>query len=554
MNPTYGPAAAEDAVNAPAAESVLSDPAASGLRRLSPADGLFLRAEHLDQIQDYAATLGRLSALTGGGGTVAGYDLELSSASGETSLVVSAGLAVSGRGRLLRSTETLTVGLGELEVGEAGEEGQRFWVVEGLPAVPGRSGDEPAYSSVCATSCGPGATIHPWLDERVAVRVRAISMDLPWNQSGVAYRRSALASAWFERERRLSGPWLTPVPPDAVVPALATRNWSAPTPASEPDADAVPLALLYRADGQWRLDVWAARRDRMEGPPEGGWLGHFSMRPWRVFVAQILQFEAQAAALLRTGEPLAGHLVELPPGGFVDIKPGVSEGDKVLAGWFRERFGDNVNPKVHRVTPDEAVRRVSLAQHLDRIPLQPTSDRRPLVDVDVWVPSVRPDLAYTRAEYHPAWVAFTHVQPDADDGQGDGPVGRPAGPVTTATAAVEPDEVPAYLLDTAPSRRDRRAKAVTEALKGKPTALVGFDVGRLAVRPGQPAVEDLRHKIGARKVAYVVASTAEPERASQLTALGMALATALGAAPGAGTVHAVPREDGPDAIIVMVPS
>ncbi|HEY6145541.1 MAG TPA: hypothetical protein VIV13_04660, partial [Solirubrobacterales bacterium] len=46
-------------------------------------------------------------------------------------------------------------------------------------------------------------------------------------------------------------------------------------------------------DAGWSVDVWAARRDRGDPSPARTWQYRLGMRPWDVYVAQILQFQAQ---------------------------------------------------------------------------------------------------------------------------------------------------------------------------------------------------------------------------------------------------------------------
>jgi hypothetical protein len=565
-----------------AAVQLLSEPASTGLRRLQASDGLFLRAEHLNQIQTYASALVRLSTMAGGAGTVWGYDLHLSApdvalhrdGSGKdradadkggadgpeqvggdghgdqddgatqshATLTVLPGLAVSSAGRALRSQAPIVVDLSALETGVTG----RFWVVEVVPADARPAGNEPAYSAVCATSCGSGSGIQPWADEQVRVRVRAAQIESVWDSEAPAHQRSALASAWFERERRQPNPWLTPITSGEVIPPVSGRAWSSSAPSVEPDEQAVPLGLLLRSEGSWIVDAWAARRDFSETPPLGAWLGRLGMRPWRVFAAQVLQFESQLKGL-ELDAALTDRFLELPPGGFVDLDSGSLDRESL---WSRlsDRFGDVVDIEVHLVTPDEAIRRVTHAQHLDRIPLRESARRRPVVDV--WVPSVQPDLEHTQAEYR-SWVGFTHGQPYGEGG--DDFVAHPDARRATRRAG---DTVGVHLVRAAPTRRDRRVNVVETALADKPAVVLQLGQGDWRVSAShKAALSALRRKIGsdaAQKVAYLVISSAQQDHLPLLTARAQALAEALGVPAGARTVHDVPRTDGPDAIVLMV--
>src|SRR6185312_15676054 len=62
------------------------------------------------------------------------------------------------------------------------------------------------------------------------------------------------------------------------------------------ETSAVPLAILFPPvgdAGEWRPDIWAVRRDRGAAPPDDFWRWRLGMRPWAVFIAQVLQFQHQ---------------------------------------------------------------------------------------------------------------------------------------------------------------------------------------------------------------------------------------------------------------------
>lgn len=434
-------------------ESIGQTTADSGLRRLNPADGLFLRAEHLQQIQEYARELSRVGAIAAGTGVVYGFGLSVDGAK----LQVKPGLAVDPGGQPLRSPAAVTLDLGQLTVRPG-----RFWVV-GVTSAPSQpAGSEPVFGELCADPCAGGSSIQPWLDDAVLVQVTpndtlpaAVTDDWPW-------RRSSLASAYFEQERRSSRPWLTPGAAGTVAPLLSWP-WNSPVPGQEPAAgSSVPLGVLLLDDGgRWVLDVWAARRDLMTTPARIGWEGHLGWRPWHVFLAQVLQFQAQLVdappapqagtqtviaveelktEMLRnpprsqrainaifaswleqhppTAAPeslLAQGFRELPPAGFLPAPLG---GDD-LEGQLRSVF-DPVPVTVRHASADAALRAVSEAQHLDRIPLIAASgdaddasrDDAPSGGnpaVEVWVPDVPADLpAVSAASY--GWVAFVRAR------------------------------------------------------------------------------------------------------------------------------------------------
>jgi hypothetical protein len=470
------PAAAEPA---PGLDAVTSGPALSGLRRLNPEDGLFLRAEHLDQIQQYAEELSRLSTLAAGSGTVYGYELSIrDDGAGGSQLRVTPGLAASEEGRLLRSLTTIDVDLGRLELGVPG----RFWVVEVIPAPPVLSGSEPAYTSVCATSCGPGSSISPWRDDAIRVRIRAASIETQWDGGDTA--RSALASAWFERERAAGGPWLTPRSAQTPVQRLFDRPWEMAAPRSAPTVAAVPLGLLFRQQDEWALDIWAARRDRAAAPPEAAWQPHLSMREWSTYRAQVLQFEDQVADVAMT-EDLHGHFVELPPGGFLDV---VLDNDEDPVRRHLEQRGLwNDRCRIIHCTADVAISAVALAQRLDRIPLNAEPPA-----IDFWMPDLRGDLPATQPEGPHGWIAFTRGVNVDESAEEPGELDKPSGgnvdlesPGEFRTSlfdrvrdeeSVPVTDVDIYLV-SAPRDRTRYAAAIAQATSDERIGVARFSDG-----------------------------------------------------------------------------
>ena len=318
------------------------------------------------------------------------------------------------------------------------------------------------FGELCADPCAGGSSIQPWLDDAVLVQVTpndtlpaAVTDDWPW-------RRNSLASAYFDQERRSRFPWLTPGAAGTVAPLLSWP-WKSPVPRQEPAAgSSVPLGVLLLDDeGQWVFDVWTARRDLMTGPARVGWEGHLGWRPWHVFLAQVLQFQAQLVdappalkigtqtvtavedlktELLRNprrsqrairelfsswleqhqpatppGSLLSQGFRELPPAGFLPAPLGTEDPETQLKSIF-----DPVPVTVRHATADAALRAVSEAQHLDRIPLKPPAagagdagrDNTPSgknPTVEVWIPDVPADLpAVSTPSY--GWMAFVRAR------------------------------------------------------------------------------------------------------------------------------------------------
>jgi hypothetical protein len=441
MTQTVASSAASDASQAGTDESA-SATSTSGIRRLNPADGLFLRAEHLDQMQTYARELALAGGISGGTGVAYGYGLTLDG----SDLHVTPGLAIDPSGAPLLMDQQTMVSLAHLNT----QPSARFWVIEVIAGPDQPADSEPVYGNLCADPCSV-TSIQPWLDSSVRIQVTA-NDTLP-GLSSVALptmRRNWLASAYFEQERRDGPPWLTPGQSGQVA-AINELLWSHPQPAIAPSPAGVPIGALLWVDNAWVLDVWIARRDLIATPPRDAWEWRLGLRPWAVFIAQVLQFQAQLAdtpgvamlgeaifgdaeefyEVLQKSVPrsrkamrqlwdewqrqhrqplldgsLAGNgLGELPPAGFLPAPAGEGE----LQQQADAIFGANVVTHLHHNSADAALRAVTGAQHLDRIPLnQP--DHKPVVDV--WIPDVVADLPVVRTQSY-RWIAFTRCRDEA---------------------------------------------------------------------------------------------------------------------------------------------
>ena len=412
-----------------------------GFRALNPADGLFLTAEHLNVMQEYARSLTVALATATGPGVVHGLGVTLSRDA--KSIVVSPGLAITPHGQplLLRSEAPIPLE-GNLPTRQVPD---GFWRIELHPASD-TSGSAPVYGSLCNDGCadGTGAAIQQWRDEGVEIRFVQDTMSgldaADWS------RRNWLASMYFERERVRGGPWLTPTGEDKAVRGLSS-NWDDAT--QLPAEAGVPLALLQQPASGYILDMWAARR-LVDGPQASAtWRNRLAMRPWSVFLAQILQFQdeltgdhAVGIASLATGEsedlrheaiqlvatmqrffdtckdtdlvqrratfqhakeaaanfPIGGlpdtsktaapsnDFVELPPAGYLPIAENDRQLDETVDGFFRSA----VDFHTRKVRADQVADEVMAAQHRDRIPLTGRgTDRRP--SVDILVPTMPAD-------------------------------------------------------------------------------------------------------------------------------------------------------------------
>ncbi len=535
---------------------IVSSPATgTGVRRLEPVDGLFLRADHLEQIQEHSLALALLGAAAGGPGVVYGYGLDLDGAA----LGCSPGLAFDPTGTALRTTQRL-----ELDLGRLDHDPGRVWVVELVPGEPIPSGSEPLYSAVCGDPCGPGSSVPVWSETSVRLRVRPETLDT--SSADHSHLVSAAASAWFERERRDGDPWPTPTVAEAVIPRLADRPWSAPAPANAPGSSGVPLGLLVRRRDSWYVDVWSARRDRVHTPPEAAWVHRLGRRPENVFTAQVLQFEDQLSQVgVSPGNPLPDHFVELPPAGFLPwprSRPEQYESDHAL---LDALFGGAVRLDVSRCTADVALSALELAHDLDRIPLSSRvsgdleTDLRPRVQV--LVPSIGADLPAVRTQDYP-WVVFVRAPRLEGDRVAHVPQDTHSGPIEVVPADEGheiPDTVEAVpvLVHVVSAPRARTAYASTiEGLAEEPP-LIEVRFGPDFRPADAPEVlRALRAEAdggGDYSTVDVVIGTADPGREPALAARARALAAECWPDEGGSVIGGIyaERVTGPDLIALM---
>jgi hypothetical protein len=293
-----------DAAAAAGASAAQGSPDDTTIVRLNAFDGLFLRAEHLNQIQDYALQLSLALGRAQGAGVVEGFGVGLDG----DAVVADPGLAIGPSGRPLRTRQALRVPLGDIDPTP-----DSVWWVE-LVAEDTEFGNEPVRGLSCAEPCQgcddagrAGAGGHPYLAEGARLRLRVETFTPPAEQAGLD-RRAWVAHQVFKRERPPLGIWPGVVPTGSGTPAFLDRGWGPlPTGRGEgtgrPD-DAVPIALLLPAAVRdlWELDVWTARRELGDSRPLQAWQPLLALRPWSVFIAQVLQFQQWLDARLAGGE------------------------------------------------------------------------------------------------------------------------------------------------------------------------------------------------------------------------------------------------------------
>lgn len=295
-------------------------PSPTPLTRLHYFDGKFLRARDLELEQKYLRQLVALSNQAGGSGVVHGFDLDLAG----NALELGPGLAIDGQGRVLLLPESRSLdvaalleasrlryadslpaplpfpggfGCCESAQGEPGTvaEGATFYLIS-ICHAEALCGEEDVYGKLCAPACA-GSTARPYTLEGVAVRALPLELAsvLPSSPASPVpltgkHLRSRVASAYFADERKRVASLIS-------EGGLKSAVWCHGAAADA--AGCVPLGLLARAGSVTLfLDGWTVRRERIEAPPRRYWAAAMAMRPWDVFLAQVLQFQCQLACCI----------------------------------------------------------------------------------------------------------------------------------------------------------------------------------------------------------------------------------------------------------------
>ena len=257
-----------------------------GIDRVNAFDGLFLRAEHLTAIEDYAQALAYAVGQAGGPGVVCGLGLRVQ---GQT-LHAADGLAIDAEGRPLRADGEMTLDLSTVELA-AGEYAEVWVSADSWPY-----GQEAVQGVICDDPCSGGGSRQPYRAEGVRLGfTRKLEGGLLGEPS--ESRRSWLASRLFAQERTAADGW-----PGRAGDGVLDRWWR-PLPTPSALAGTVPVGVLLAGDSGWIVDTWAVRRDRDATPPTAAWQWRLGMRPWSAFVAQVLQFQDQLGDLLGVDAP-----------------------------------------------------------------------------------------------------------------------------------------------------------------------------------------------------------------------------------------------------------
>lgn len=295
--------------------------ATSPLTRLNYFDGKFLRAPDLQSEQRAFLAQVQLANQAGGAGLIHGLTCTLGS--GDL-MDISAGLGFDRSGRPILLTQGVSVGVGELIAASAGAQARLTaagattgrthtgfgpCTIAAAPQGPGTildattfylvtahhleayCGEEDVFGKLCSEAC-VSSTQRSHVVEGVTFRATPITLEL--KQSSLPFTgchlRNRAASALFALERRALAPLVND---HGVLSPLWCHG------ASPFAGDGVPLALLGRSGGTTAfLDVWAARRERIDTPPKQYWAARMAMRSTRIYWAQVFQFQCQLECCL----------------------------------------------------------------------------------------------------------------------------------------------------------------------------------------------------------------------------------------------------------------
>ncbi|WP_255990872.1 hypothetical protein [Chitinolyticbacter albus] len=296
-------------------------PEHTDLTRINYFDGRYLGAEDLTREQDYLRALVRESNRASGAGVVHGFNL--STLSGGR-LQLSSGLAIDNEGRVLLLPDAAEVGIADLIARSQGQ--------ANAPATAGGDGHfgacEPAVSAPTATPVA-GSTLYligivhaEALCGRAEVwgkacesacaqsadfdarREGVVLLALPLNlatplptssavQFTAEHLRSRVASSYYADEQARYGKIMS-------AALLESSVWCRGALAAS--GNFVPLGVLAYSGGNVQfLDGWIARREHVDGHPKRYWQWQMMMRPWDVFLAQVLQFQCQLVHVLEHG-------------------------------------------------------------------------------------------------------------------------------------------------------------------------------------------------------------------------------------------------------------
>ena len=309
-------------------------PSPTPLTFLNYYDGKFLQASDLRQEQLAMQSMIELSNQAAGiPGPSYGFDITLGS--GDT-LTLGPGLATDQQGRVLYLPQSVDVAVSDLlaSMQVPGGSGTASAAASGaadsataaafqpcdlaasppsatlvagtdlylvtLAAAEGLCGTDEVFGQLCEAACVT-ASDRPWRIEGILLGLVPLTLGQLVTSSSVVltgmHLRSMVASAYFAAEAAAAGSLV-------CAAGLAAGAWC--LGATAVAGRAIPLGILARSGGSTAfLDEWAARRERIETSPRRYWAGRMAMRPWNVFLAQVLQFQCQLSEVLSHGSTAA---------------------------------------------------------------------------------------------------------------------------------------------------------------------------------------------------------------------------------------------------------
>ena len=291
-NPTAMPriykqiSASDAATTAASQNGVKIIASGSPLTRLNYFDGKLLRAADLSAEQTYLRTLVELSNQSGGPGVAYGYSVSLTSAN---QFLLSSGLAIDPKGRLLLMTDSQTISIPDLlatkvsalassprsAAGPSFADCAEPTTDDGTLLKPSDlyllviayaetlCGEEDVYGKLCQEACVT-STDRPYAVEGIVVQLIpwALKTALPTSKAatlGIQHLRSRVASAYFQDERNPIG--------DLISKAgLHSEIWC--MGADGLTGNYVPLGIVgWTGSAVAFFDAWTVRRERMNPRP-----------------------------------------------------------------------------------------------------------------------------------------------------------------------------------------------------------------------------------------------------------------------------------------------
>lgn len=340
-------------------------PAGTPLTRLNYFDGKFLRAADLQAEQEYLRNLVFLSNQAGGSGVAYGYDVVRGTGD---SLTIGPGLAIDPMGRVLVLTQDVVVNVTDLikqstilsnaagfkktpglvlgkqetfqdceivrETGTATPVPVRDLYLITIGHAEGLCGQEDVYGKLCEEACITSKD-RPYRVEGVVIRAVPLTLRTPFAKSGAVtltktHLRSLVAGAYYEDERQRIASLIS-------GPGLRSNAWCLGADAE--GGQTLPIAVVaFDGTNLVFLDAWIARRERIDAPAKRYWQWRMAMRPWDVYLAQILQFQCQLHNLFETASDPASP--DDPCQQEQGLIREAAETVEALAGFYKQVSGD----------------------------------------------------------------------------------------------------------------------------------------------------------------------------------------------------------------------